>query len=438
MTRVMFSFDCEDYTNPIADDAIKDLAEILTAHKIRGCFNFVGELAKQLEVRNRTDIIDGLADHEINAHSWRHTWHPTVVEYADQSNWQKGYDRFLQDECYSLNLIKKIFNREKIYAAVPPGNSITSQSLYVYHDLGVPMCNGSLFKDTLGKPIWYCNQLNLENNLYLDDILLNEGADAFIKRADFLLDYDQVVICMHPNMAYYTEFWDKLNCEKRNLVPFGMWKFPQKRSNQDIRNFMKGFEKVVNYFNTTPGFLMVTNREVWQQYNTPRKPITVERLRKMLHKIEERFFFVKEEGDTFSLSDLYEACVFFAAGGIGAFTPKGIRGLLEEPVNTAELRHVPATLIHHSAKKQREIRHIPNKLSIGEEDIGPGSFMFAVRDFLDGQEICSLPPVAQMPNTSDFYNFDQFKLKGTWMHSADFLDEYTTKRLRLQAWTIRA
>src|SRR5258706_7369712 len=47
------------------DDAAKRLAELLTQRGIRATFKVVGEKARVLEKRGRTDVIDALKKHDI-------------------------------------------------------------------------------------------------------------------------------------------------------------------------------------------------------------------------------------------------------------------------------------------------------------------------------------------------------------------------------------
>ncbi|MGI5895009.1 MAG: hypothetical protein ACOX6P_10540 [Candidatus Merdivicinus sp.] len=437
MTQVLFSFDTEDYTNPGADEAILRLARTLTAEGVRGCFNIVGELGIALEERNRPDIIRALEAHEIDFHSWRHTWHPTVVEYGDCADWNVGYERFLNEERRASQAVKRIFKRDKLFAAIPPGNCITSQAPYVYHDLDIPLYSGSLFKQTRGKTIWYCNQINLENNLYLDDVLWNEGKEAFLKRADAYQDYERVIVCMHPNMSMYKKFWDALNCQGENQVEFGHWRLPERHSEEDINRFYEGFAEIVRYFKTTPGYELVTYEDIWKEERDRRHPLSRNRLISALRKAKERFFFVEEGGETFSLAELYEACIHFASGGQGDFTPRGKRGPLEQPFAISYPVTLRAEDIRREAENCRVFDGVPSSLNIGGTQIGPADFMWAVLQMLEGREQISLSPFDCTIPTQNYYNFEKFALKHTWMHSETFEDNFTTERIRLQAWTIR-
>ena len=40
------------------------------------------------------------------------------------------------------------------------------------------------------------------------------------------------------------------------------------------------------------------------------------------------------------------------------------------------------------------------------------------------------------PEYAGFYHLDEARLAGTWMYSPDFKDEWVSRRLKWQAWTI--
>lgn len=437
MTQVIFSFDTEDYTNPGADDAILRIANILTSLGVRGCFNIVGELALALEERGRRDVIDALSAHEIDFHSWRHSWHPNVVEYGDADDWYSGFYRFFNEERRASEAVKRIFRRDRLFAAIPPGNCIASQAPYVYHSLDIPVYSGSLFKGTQGKTIWYCNQLNLENNLYPDDILWGEGADAFLKRADAYKSYQRVVSCMHPNMSMMKVFWDFLNCNGENQVPFGKWNFPERHSEEEIDGFFQGFEKIVRYFRDTPGYQIVTYEDVYREERDKRHPLTLPRLFRLLEQVENRFFFAQEGGECFSLAELYEASIHFLSGGQGDFTPRGAWGPLEKPSGTAVPVLLKTQRVKEAAFENRVFDAVPKSLLIDGVEISSADFLRIARKCLLGEETVPVTPGCGEIDLTDYYRIADFRLRNSWMHSKDFTDQHTTERLRLQAWTIR-
>src|ERR1043166_2128470 len=82
---VILWFDTEDYLLPADDDASKRLAEMLSERGIRATFKVVGEKARVLEKRGRTDVIAALEKHDIGYHANFHSVHPTPTEYLADS-----------------------------------------------------------------------------------------------------------------------------------------------------------------------------------------------------------------------------------------------------------------------------------------------------------------------------------------------------------------
>src|SRR5215467_12990909 len=73
---VILWFDTEDYLSLADDDACKRLADLLTERHIRATFKVVGEKARVLERRGRTDVIEALRKHDIGFHANYHSVHP--------------------------------------------------------------------------------------------------------------------------------------------------------------------------------------------------------------------------------------------------------------------------------------------------------------------------------------------------------------------------
>ncbi len=91
-------FDTEDYLLPADDDAAKRLAELLSERGIRATFKVVGEKARTLERRGRTDVIAALKKHDIGYHSNFHSVHPTPTEYLAECGWLDGVAEFVRRE----------------------------------------------------------------------------------------------------------------------------------------------------------------------------------------------------------------------------------------------------------------------------------------------------------------------------------------------------
>ena len=92
---VVLWFDTEDYIEPAADDAALRIATDLTNLGVRATFKVVGEKARTLELRGRSDVIRALARHSIGYHSNYHSLQPVPAVYLRTMGFLEGAGRFL-------------------------------------------------------------------------------------------------------------------------------------------------------------------------------------------------------------------------------------------------------------------------------------------------------------------------------------------------------
>ena len=104
-TKVMFFFDTEDFTCDESNDAIRDTAKILTEDGVKGEYNIVGYLARELVRLNRRDVIDALKPHAIGTQTLKHSVHPTVCERSDMANARVAYANVLADEAEGVGML---------------------------------------------------------------------------------------------------------------------------------------------------------------------------------------------------------------------------------------------------------------------------------------------------------------------------------------------
>ena len=158
---VVLWFDTEDYMLPASDDADKRIADFLNNHGIRATFKVVGEKARVLEQRQRTDVIAALSRQEIGYHSNTHSQHPTPAEYESVLDWELGQEEFNRRERGGFDDVTRIFGRPpSCYGQ--PGESWAPQvfptlkkwGVNVYLDVGEHV-------QLDGKPFWYGGLLNL-------------------------------------------------------------------------------------------------------------------------------------------------------------------------------------------------------------------------------------------------------------------------------------
>lgn len=131
----MFFFDTEDFTCDESNDTIRDTAQILTEEGVCAEYNVVGYLARELVRNRRFDVIDALKPHAIGSQTLGHSVHPTICEMTDVVDARVAYANAMRAESECLGMLKAAFGLQHIDYAVPPGNSWSYISLYVFSDL---------------------------------------------------------------------------------------------------------------------------------------------------------------------------------------------------------------------------------------------------------------------------------------------------------------
>src|SRR5262249_10566509 len=135
--NVIFWFDTEDYLLPADDDACKRLAQLLTDRHIRATFKVVGEKARVLEQRGRTDVIDALKKHDIGFHANFHSVHPTPSEYLHDCGLLDGMSEFIRREGRGAADVRRIFGVDTLACYGQPGSSWGAQAIAALKEIGV-------------------------------------------------------------------------------------------------------------------------------------------------------------------------------------------------------------------------------------------------------------------------------------------------------------
>src|SRR6266700_3130644 len=162
---VILWFDTEDYLLPADDDASKRLAEMPSGKGVRATFKVVGEKARVLEQRGRTDVIEALKKHDIGYHANYHSVHPTPSEYLQDCGLLDGMEEFIRREGGGAADVRRIFGRDTLACYGQPGSSWGSQTIAALAQIGVAPHGIPTYVDEgnhiglHGRPFWYCNVL---------------------------------------------------------------------------------------------------------------------------------------------------------------------------------------------------------------------------------------------------------------------------------------
>src|SRR3954468_8588934 len=272
---VVLWFDTEDYILPQDDDATKRHAEMLTSLGVRATFKIVGEKARVLEARNRTDVIAAVKRHDIGYHSNTHSQQPTIAVCLQNAGWDEGRAEFVRREMQGARDVERIFGMKPV-AYGQPGSAWAPQTYPALHDMGIRMYLDEA--DHVGiddQPFYYGGMLNvfkMRSNLARMNLSggasLAEGKARFTKAYDALRSRDggTISIYYHPNEWVQTEFWDAVNFKRGANPPPDQWKRPGMRPPAETEQAFKDFEQYVRFMKDRPGVRFVTATELMNIY----------------------------------------------------------------------------------------------------------------------------------------------------------------------------
>ncbi len=273
---IVLWFDTEDYVLPASDDSAKRIAEFLTGQGVRATFKVVGEKARVLEQRRRSDVIAALSRHEIGYHSNTHSQQPTVAEYESVLNWQQGVEEFGRRERSGFEEINRIFGYNPTCYG-QPGVSWAPQVFATLKDWGVRVyLDDGLQVGLDGKPFWYGGLLNvfgiragqgLEPN---DDFSNLEAAKANFRSLHAQLSAQPggglVSFMFHPTQLISQEFWDAVNFAKGANPPRAAWKLQPQRSAANREQAFHYLEDLIRYIRSFPDVHFLTASQAYSVY----------------------------------------------------------------------------------------------------------------------------------------------------------------------------
>ena len=151
----LFWFDVEDCSITQSDDAAKRLANILSAHRVRGTFKVVGQKARVMRDRVRYDVIDALGRHEIGFHSNWHGLRPQIAEYLADCDWDEGVSEFATRERPGLDSVRDLFGVNPVTYG-QPGSNWAPHVFPVLREWRIPTyVSGYGYVGVDCQPFWY-------------------------------------------------------------------------------------------------------------------------------------------------------------------------------------------------------------------------------------------------------------------------------------------
>jgi hypothetical protein len=394
---VILWFDTEDYILPASDDAALRVAELLTKENVKATFKVVGEKARTLERRGRTDVIEALKKHEIGYHANWHSVQPTPAMYLSNLGWDEGVAEFDRREKPGFDDVKRIFGvAPSCYGQ--PGSSWGPQSfgamrkwgMQVYLDAG----NHVRLSD---RPHYYCGILTLYKLAHtiradLAKPDMKEAEERFQEARRKLLDEGGGVVSIvyHPCEFVHKQFWDGVNFSKGANPPREQWKLPPAKTPEETRAAFQVLERYVQFMKRFPEVQFVTASQAAQIYR--------DKARERTFSSKDIMEIARSVGDTVTFQERGEyslsAAEIFAllndqvarsngnkdkkGSGIAGclYGPTGRVALLSHPLSTdwSQFTRTAADVADFLEKQER----IPSTVWLGSVPVPPDAYLQAL------------------------------------------------------------
>jgi Polysaccharide deacetylase len=459
-------FDTEDYILPEDDDAAKRLAEMLSRLGVRATFKIVGEKARVLERRGRSDVIAALKRHDIGYHSNTHSQQPTVAVYLQNAGWDDGRAEFKRREEPGVRDVQRIFGVTPV-AYGQPGSSWAPQTYPALREMGIKVYLDEA--DHVGlddQPFYYGGMLNvfrMRSTLVRMPLAggdsLSEGEAAFSKvRASLAAGGGGTIsIYYHPNEWVQTEFWDAVNFRGGANPPPGEWRKPGTRPAAETEKAFADFERFVQFMKVQEGVRFATASELASIYadRALARSFGKDDLLHLARSAQKAITFEKFDGYALSAADAFALMTEAAATLVDRGTLPAATKLapLDGPVrafspSTGNLHSSTfqwpafASAVRDTAAFCRVHRRMPDEVWIGAESISPADYLVTLAGALESVATSGELP-AHVERRAGRYTADQYVAEDSpklwdWII---FPEGFHAPRLmelaRLQAWTLK-
>jgi hypothetical protein len=438
VTYVVLWFDTEDYVDPLADDAALRIANDLTQVGVHATFKIVGEKARVLQKRGRSDVIEALTRHSIGYHSDWHSIEPVPAVALEHLGWLEGADEFARRQRRGFEDVGRIFGITPVCYG-QPGSSWAPQSnlalrrmgIHVYLDEG----NQVGVND---QPIWYDGLLYVFS---MGPYQIRADLDEKEPIADTFRNFDAAVrrlsesggglisTVYHPTEFVHTEFWDAVNFGNGATRERDRWMQPHRRTPEEAERCYQVLRKYVEHVKNTPGVRFVTANDLLHIYATSIPPMV----------------------DTATLARHFRQGITFLATGKGDLSAGDILlqllGLPAEYVDGPTFRgattydgaQIPYPLFERSIEDVKSYiranRRLPAEVFVGSQTLLLADFAATLANHMLSPGAVRV--VQGKPAFEQYFSTDAAKSFKWPIHPKGFVPAELLELARLQGWTLK-
>lgn len=461
---ILIWFDTEDYILPPSDDAAKRLADFLTAEGVPATFKVVGEKARTLERRGRTDVIASLRHHDIGYHANTHSQHPTPAEYESTLDWETGVQEFSRRERPGFEDVRRIFGKTPCCYG-QPGSSWAPQSFAALRSWPIRLYLDEGSQVGLdGKPFWYGGLLNIFNTAEGEKLRPNENWDnleqskatfrEFYARMSAQPGGGMISLYFHPCEFIHQWFWD-LNFAHGANPPREEWKQPPQKSPAQQKQTFGYFEGLVRYMKEFPNVRFVTGSQALALYpdKARNREFSPGDLAAIAQGVTSKVSFQQHGDYAISASEIFELLTSYVAASLvkssdagtvrlsqPADGPSSASPALEKPV-TVSWKQFSSTVL--DVRDFLAINHrVPEEVWLGSTPVPPEDFLVALAEVSTRLSSAQMPPQTVTIAPAQFAAAehvakDSVELWNWPIFPEGFHSQHLMDLARLQAWTLK-
>ena len=401
---VLLWFDTEDYLLPASDDAALRLSRFLTDQGIRATFKVVGEKARVLEDRGRTDVLSALTKHEIGYHTNFHSVEPTPAVYLSRLGWHEGVAEFDRRERQGFLDVARITGQvPSCYGQ--PGSSWAPQQFGALRQWGVSVyLDAGQHVSLNGKPFWYCGILNLYALEHTLRTGLDQEQDLTLARMEFDSAYEALLregggvvsIYYHSCEFVHRQFWDAVNFSGGANPPRSAWKIPPARTALETELAHHNFEAYIRHIQSHAGVRFITAREALDLYSDDARQriFSVQEMARLARRLQSGEINHQVLGDiTLAPAEQFFLLTQFTLQSLGGQPIAGPQLAMAPlgPIRPAPVhREITATAsqfqrtIADVAQYLQQQRQVPDVVWLGSDAVSPESYLVT----LAGAALC--------------------------------------------------
>jgi hypothetical protein len=451
MTKILFTFDTEDFIDPLSDDTLLGLCQVFSKHGLRACFCLVTERAKVLRDRRRWDVLNVLKDHEVDSHTAFHSVHPTIAEYTEPLDWRDGVKENLLREGEALDLLKEICHIDRIWSAIKPGNSWAPQGIYAYRLLGIPTFGDGPLSLPKGRPVYYCGSIVMQYQISMEEPVLEDRVDDLLAEIRKYEKNDLLLLYAHPTMLSHSQFWDAVNFAHGQNQPWGDWIMPKRRSTQEWEQAERGMDKFLGKIKSE-GYPFTTYEEIVKAAPPTPAEIDGSLTERLAEATAGRIDEYRVAEGYLSPAEVFGVLNWAMAHDVPE-TEKRVPvrfllGPIDPPPKSKWASSIGASIRVESLRKaaqslEPQLRyHVPAWIQVDDVTLPPMAYLDLVaRSLVDGRTsgTITVRELPTYPATFERYGVNDIDFKGTWsiIFPEGFDAPNLVRQAHAQSWSIK-